>query len=99
MALGVLGACTQESPDAAYTRQVAEARARKDEFFRGGTDSPVKPDDYATFLPLSYFDVDPAYAPPGTLHLLETRTRLVVPAIHRAAAAAMFGQCDAPRRD
>lgn len=79
VALGMLGACAQESPDVAYMRKVGEARAHKNEFFRGGADSPVKPADYDKFLPLSYFDVDPAYAPPGTLHLLETRTRLVMP--------------------
>ncbi len=79
MALGVLSACAQEPPEAAYTRQVAEARTKKNEFFRGGTDSPLKPADYETFLPLSYFEVDPAYAPPGTLRLLEPRTRLVMP--------------------
>ncbi len=79
MALGMLGACAQEAPEAAYTRQVAGARTKKNEFFRGGADSPVKPADYDTFLPLSYFEVDPAYAPPGTLRLLESRTRLVMP--------------------
>ena len=63
----------------AYARQIAAARARKNEFFRGGADSPVKAADYDKFLPLSYFDADPSYAPPATLHLLETRTRLVMP--------------------
>ena len=79
MALGILGACAQEAPEAAYMRQVAGARTTKNAFFRGGADSPVKPADYETFLPLSYFEVDPAYAPPGTLRLLEPRTRLVMP--------------------
>lgn len=79
VALGMLAACTQESPDAAYTRTVLEARAHKNEFFRGGADSPVKPADYDKFLPLSYFDVDPNYAPPGTLKLIEPRTKLVMP--------------------
>ena len=79
LALGAIGACTQESPDVAYIRKVVEARTQKDQFFRGGSDSPVKPADYGTFLPISYFDVDPAYAPPGTLRLLEPRTKLVMP--------------------
>ena len=79
LALGMLAACTREPPDVAYIRKVGEARAQKNQFFRGGTDSPVKPADYATFLPLSYFDVDPAYAPPGNLRLIEPRTRLVMP--------------------
>jgi uncharacterized protein len=77
--LATVGACTQEPPDAAYMRQVNQARVQKNEFFRGGADSPVLPADYDTFLPISYFDVDPAYAPPGTLKLIEPRTRLVMP--------------------
>ncbi len=79
LALATAGACAQEPPDAVYLRSVQEARTRKDEFFRGGADSPMKPADYGKFLPLSYFDVDPAYAPPGTLKLIEPRTRLVMP--------------------
>ena len=79
VALSVAGACTQEPPDAIYMRRIGEERVRKNEFFRGGADSPVKPADYDTFLPLSYFDVDPSYAPPATLRLLEDRTRLVMP--------------------
>jgi uncharacterized protein (DUF1684 family) len=78
-ALSAAIGCAQEPPDAAYIRRISEERARKDEIFRGGADSPVKPADYATFLPLSYFDVDPSYAPPATLRLLEDRTRLVMP--------------------
>ena len=79
-ALVVMAACAPaESPDAAYVRKVGEERARKDEFFRTGADSPVKAADHGTFLPLTYFDVDPAYAPPARLQLLEDRTPLVMP--------------------
>ncbi len=78
--LAVAAGCgPQESPDAAYLRRVAEERARKDDFFRAGGDSPVKPPDQAAFLPLTYFDIDPDYAPPARLQLLEERTRLVMP--------------------
>ncbi|MEZ5415745.1 MAG: DUF1684 domain-containing protein [Vicinamibacterales bacterium] len=79
VALGAAGACEQEAPEAAYVRKVAEERARKDEFFRSGQDSPVKPADQAKYLPISYFDIDPAYAAPATLRLVEPRTRLVMP--------------------
>jgi uncharacterized protein (DUF1684 family) len=80
MALAGLSGCAPaESPDAAYLRKVAEERVRKDDFFRTGTDSPVKPADHATYLPLTYFDVDPGYAPPARLQLLPERTRLVMP--------------------
>jgi uncharacterized protein (DUF1684 family) len=80
VAVVVTAACTPaESPDAAYLRKVAEERVRKDDFFKTGSDSPVKPADHATYLPLSYFDVDPGYAPPARLQLLAERTRLVMP--------------------
>jgi uncharacterized protein len=79
-AVGLTVACgPPESPDAAYLRKVAEERARKDDFFRTGSDSPVKAADQATFLPLTYFEIDPNYAPPARLQLLEDRTRLVMP--------------------
>ena len=80
VAVVVTAACTPaESPDAAYLRKVAEERVRKDDFFKTGGDSPVKPADHATYLPLTYFDVDPGYAPPARLQLLTERTRLVMP--------------------
>lgn len=78
--LGLAIGCTQEPPTAAYVRKVAEERARKDDFFRsGGKESPVKSDEQAKFLPISYFDIDPDYASPATLKLLDERTRLVMP--------------------
>ncbi len=80
VALGLGAGCTQEPPTAAYVRKVAEERARKDEFFRSGSkESPVKPEEQAKFLPISYFDIDPDYASPATLKLLDERTRLVMP--------------------
>lgn len=78
--IGLAAACApQESPDAAYLRTVGDERARKDDFFRTGADSPVKPADQPAYLPLTYFDVDPGYAPPARLRLLEERTRLTMP--------------------
>lgn len=79
MAVAATGACSQEPPEVAYVRKVADERARKDEFFRTGPDSPVKAPDQSKFLPISYFDIDPAYASPATLRLVEPRTRLVMP--------------------
>jgi uncharacterized protein (DUF1684 family) len=78
LVVGAAG-CTEEPPDAAYIRKVAEERVRKDEFFRGGGESPVKPADQAKFLPISYFDIDPEYVAPATFRVLEERTRLVMP--------------------
>ncbi len=80
VALGVAVACTQEPPEAAYVRKVADERTRKDDVFRcGGSESPVTPAEQAKFLPISYFDIDPDYATPATLRLLQDRTRLVMP--------------------
>ncbi len=80
VALGLAAACTQEPPEASYLRRVADERARKDDFFRsGGSESPVKAADQATYLPVSYFDIDPDYATPATLRFLQDRTRLVMP--------------------
>jgi uncharacterized protein len=80
VALALPGACTPEPPQASYVRRVAEERTKKDEFFRtGGKDSPVLPADQAKFLPISYFDIDPDYATPASLRLLQERTRLVMP--------------------
>jgi uncharacterized protein (DUF1684 family) len=78
-AAAVLSGCSSEPPDVAYAKRVAESRTRKDEFFRGGADSPIKSTDYDKFLPLHYFDIDPAYAAPATLKLLENRTKLQMP--------------------
>ncbi len=80
VALGLASACTQEPPGASFVRRVAEERAKKDDFFRsGGKESPVKPDEQAKFLPISYFDIDPDYATPANLRLLQDRTTLVMP--------------------
>jgi len=77
--IALLTACTSESPDAAFIRRLTDERARKDEFFRNGADSPIKKEDQGKFLPLHYFDIDPAYAPPATLRLLPSRTTLQMP--------------------
>lgn len=80
IALGSAAACEQESPEAAYIRKVGDERARKDQFFRSGSqESPVKAADQAKYLPISYFDIDAEYATPATLRLLDERTRLVMP--------------------
>lgn len=75
----LLTACASESPDAPYLQRLADERVRKDEFFRGGKDSPILAADHQKFLPLNYFDIDLGYAPPATLKLLDSRTRLQMP--------------------
>lgn len=77
--IALLAACASEPPEAAFTRRLTEERMRKDQFFRTGADSPIKKGDQDKFLPLNYFDIDLAYAPPATLRLLESRTKLQMP--------------------
>ena len=53
-------------PDAPYIQQILDARAAKDEAFRHQPDQPIPVGKEQTFLPLSYFAPDPAYAVTAT---------------------------------
>lgn len=61
----VLAAC--ERAPVPYADQIAAWHAEKDRFMREASDSPVPPDQRATFPPLSYFPTDPAYRVPAAL--------------------------------
>ena len=50
-----------------YPEQIAAHRAAYDQFMRTSADSPVPVEKRATFPPLSYFPVDPAYRVPAAL--------------------------------
>jgi uncharacterized protein (DUF1684 family) len=50
-----------------YADQIAAWHAEKDRFMRESSDSPVPADKRATFPPLPYFPVDPAYRVPAAL--------------------------------
>jgi uncharacterized protein (DUF1684 family) len=50
-----------------YPDEIAQWHAEKDAFMRDSPQSPVPPDKRATFPPLSYFPVDPAYRVPAAL--------------------------------
>ena len=60
----VLAAC---SSPLSYPDQIAKWRAEKDDFMRHSSQSPVPAEKRATFPPLSYFPVDPAYRAPASL--------------------------------
>ncbi len=60
-----IGAC--EKPSLPYPEQIGASRAEKDQFMRLSEESPVPKDQRATFPPLSYFPVDPAYRVPAAL--------------------------------
>lgn len=61
-----LAACDRTPPP--YPEQIAAWHAEKDQFMRESSESPVPLDTRATFPPLSYFPIDPAYRVPALLH-------------------------------
>jgi uncharacterized protein (DUF1684 family) len=61
-----VAACASEPPP--YPDSIAAWHAEKDRFMRESSDSPVPADNRATFPPLSYFPIDPAYRVPAVLH-------------------------------
>ncbi len=82
LALLILGACSSgpaPGDDSAYLREVAEARAAKDQMFREDPETPVPADKRATLLPLKYFAVDPALSVPASLKLSEERPVFEMP--------------------
>jgi uncharacterized protein len=74
------GGCSREPLP--YQDQIAQWHAQKDRFMRESADSPVPEAQRASFAPLSYFPVDPAYrvpavlqpAPPGPIVEMPTST-------------------------
>ena len=60
------------------TADVATWRAEKDQFMRSA-DSPVPAESRATFPPLAYFPVDPAYQVPASLSVARGNEVLQVP--------------------
>ena len=73
--LALLGlACTAPAPDdSLYLDIIAADRAEKDRTFLDASDSPVPPEDRATFLPLSYYPPDLDYRVPAELQVAEER--------------------------
>jgi uncharacterized protein (DUF1684 family) len=61
----LLLACNAAPPPSA--RDVAAWRAEKDRYMRESSESPVPADKRATFPPLPYFAIDPAYQVPASL--------------------------------
>jgi hypothetical protein len=76
--LGIAFGCS-EPPD--YATRIAAAREVKDQMFRqvGGPDSPVRPGELDTFVPLSYFPIDESYAVPAQLEPAPERLVITMP--------------------
>jgi uncharacterized protein (DUF1684 family) len=63
-----------------YAATIAAERAQKDEMFRTDQrESPVKPDELDTFVPLSYFPIDESYAVPAELEPAPQRVAVTMP--------------------
>jgi uncharacterized protein len=73
----LLGACTKAPLP--YPEQIAAHRAEVDQFMRTSPDSPVPPEKRATFPPLSYFPVDPAYRVPAALQPAQSGPAVPMP--------------------
>jgi len=65
LSLVVAAACSK--PPVPYPDQIAAWHAEKDQFMRESSESPVPADRRASFPPLPYFPVDPAYRVPAML--------------------------------
>jgi uncharacterized protein (DUF1684 family) len=68
-----------DPPD--YSARIAAEREAKDETFRqvGAPDSPIRPGELETFVPLSYFPIDESYAVPAELEPAADRVAITMP--------------------
>jgi len=70
-------ACTaREVP---YADSIAEWRAEKDRFMQRSSDSPIPPDQRATFPALSYFPIEPEYRVPASLAVDRSHDVIEIP--------------------
>jgi uncharacterized protein len=73
-------ACAACSPgEAPYADEIGGWRATKDQFMRESPDSPVLPEQRASFPPLSYFPVAPEYRVPAELAVAASDAVLQIP--------------------
>ena len=76
--LGLLvAACAAK--EVPYEQEIASSRVQKDEFMRGSEQSPVLPAQRASFAPLAYFPIEPAYRVPAALKVAPTSDVLEMP--------------------
>ena len=72
-----VAACSR--PALPYPEQIAAWHAEKDRFMRESSQSPVPESQRASFAPLSYFPVDPAYRIPAVLRVAEGSPAIEMP--------------------
>jgi len=73
----LMAACSK--PPVPYPEQIAAWHAEKDLFMRESPDSPVPAEKRATFAPLAYFGVDPAYRVPAVLQPVQGSPAVEMP--------------------
>ena len=79
MAALALSACSNQPPDDRdYPTRIAAMREAKDQMFQRSS-SPIPDDRKATFLPLKYYPVDPAYNVAAVLRPTEDQTIFMMP--------------------
>jgi uncharacterized protein (DUF1684 family) len=66
-------------PPLSYPEQIAAWHAEKDQFMRESPQSPVPEDRRASFAPLTYFPMDPAYRVPAMLQPAEPGPAVEMP--------------------
>lgn len=76
---GASGAGAAPGGGEAFIEEIEATRARKDSLLRHGPESPLRPEDAASFLGLRYFPVDPAWRIPGEFHRYGRVRRLPMP--------------------
>lgn len=75
--MATLAGCATPPED--YVVRVAAERAGKEAMFRESSDSPIKPDERDSRLPLSYFPIDESYAVPAQLEPAGRRETIQMP--------------------
>jgi uncharacterized protein (DUF1684 family) len=76
LAAALLVACSSgpSAPDdSEYIEKLSAERARKDQEFRAGPESPIPAGKRDAILPLPYYPIDPNYLVPAVLRLAEER--------------------------
>ena len=73
----MVSACTAKQVP--YVDDITNWRATKDEFMRRSEDSPIPPEQRATFPPLSYFPIEPEYRVPAALAIARGNDVIEIP--------------------
>jgi len=73
----LVSACT--ATQAPYADEINSWRATKDDFMRRSEESPIPPEQRATFPALSYFPIEPEYRVPASLTVARGQDVIEIP--------------------